>query len=303
MTNLHRRPSSFLFNSGLFNSGLLASGLCFGVTLSLVQPSLANQPAAPPPPETCTDAKDCLNKGARANQAKDFVRAARFLPTACEIEPKACNIVGEIFRQGQVGVPKDANKAAEFHGKACDKGLILSCAIEAQLRYHGQDGATVNKPRARSGFEKSCGPDFFDSCANAGVMYATGDGGPQDLVKARGLYQKACDGGESTACVNLAAMLLNGEGGDADKPKAKAMFADFCGKKNALSCFNLGLIYAKGLEGAQDLPQALGFLDQGCTLGNQQACTTAQQIRDDQAKIAAEAAAAAAKKGAKGKKK
>lgn len=278
-------------------------GLGLALALCASGPAAANQPAAPPPPETCGDSKDCLNKGARAHQAKDYVRAARFLPSACEIEPKACNILGEILRQGQGGVPKDGNKAADFHGKACDKGLILSCAIEAQLRYHGQDGATVNKPRARIAFEKSCGPDFFDSCANVGVMFATGDGGPQDLAKARLYYQKACDGGETTACVNLAAMLLNGEGGDADKPKAKAMFTDFCGKKNALSCFNLGLIYAKGLEGAQDLPQALTFLDQACTLGNQQACTTAQQIRDDQAKIAAEAAAAAAKKGGKGKKK
>ncbi len=292
MTNLLRRNPLFF-----------CSALGLGLALSWVGIAAANQPATPPPPETCTDAKDCLNKGARAHQGKDFVRAARFLPTACEIEPKACNIVAEIFRQGQGGVPKDGNKAAEFHGKACDKGLILSCAIEAQLRYHGQDGATVNKPRARIGFEKSCGPDFFDSCANVGVMYATGDGGPQDLAKARLYYQKACDGGESTACVNVAAMLLNGEGGDADRPKAKAMFTDFCGKKNALSCFNLGLIYAKGLEGAQDLTQALGFLDQSCTLGNQQGCTTAQQIRDDQAKIAAEAAAAAAKKAGKGKRK
>ncbi|MBL9008669.1 MAG: sel1 repeat family protein [Myxococcales bacterium] len=292
MTNLLRRTPLFF-----------CAALGLGLALSWAGSAAANQPATPPPPETCTDAKDCLNKGARAHQGKDFVRAARFLPTACEIEPKACNIVAEIFRQGQGGVPKDGNKAAEFHGKACDKGLIVSCAIEAQLRYHGQDGATVNKPRARIGFERSCGPDFFDSCANVGVMHATGDGGPQDLAKARLYYQKACDGGESTACVNLAAMLLNGEGGDADKPKAKAMFTDFCGKKNALSCFNLGLIYAKGLEGAQDLTQALSFLDQSCTLGNQQGCTTAQQIRDDQAKIAAEAAAAAAKKAGKGKRK
>lgn len=259
--------------------------------------------AAPAPPETCGDAKDCLNKGARAHQGKDFVRAARFLPKACEIEPKACNIVGEIFRQGQGGVPKDGNQAADFHGKACDKGLLLSCAIEAQLRFHGQEGATVNKPRARSAFEKSCGPDFFDSCANAGVMFATGDGGPADLAKARTYYGKACDGGEATACVNLAAMLLNGEGGEPDRAKAKAMFTDHCGKKAALACFNLGLIYAKGLDGAQDLPQALGFLDQACTLGNQQGCTTATQIREDQAKQQAEAAAAAAKKAGKGKKK
>ena len=292
MTNLLRRPSLFLW-----------SGLSVTLALSFAGFAQANQPAAPPPPETCTDAKDCLNKGARAHQAKDFVRAARFLPSACEIEPKACNILGEILRQGQGGVPKDGNKAADFHGKACDKGLILSCAIEAQLRYHGQDGATVNKPRARIAFEKSCGPDFFDSCANVGVMYATADGGPQDLAKARQFYQKACDGGEGTACVNLAAVLLNGEGGEPDKPKAKAIFTEFCAKKNALSCFNLGLIYAKGLEGAQDLPQALTCLDQACVLGNQQGCTTAQQIRDDQAKIAAEAAAAAAKKGGKGKKK
>lgn len=296
---------STLRRSPSFPHRFAVAAICSVLGLGGALPTAFAQAAAPAaaPPETCGDAKDCLNKGARAHQGKDFVRAARFLPKACEIEPKACNIVGEIFRLGQGGVPKDGNQAAEFHGKACDKGLILSCAIEAQLRFHGQEGATVNKPRARGAFEKSCGPDFFDSCANAGVMFATGDGGPQDLVKARSYYGKACDGGEAVACVNLAAMLLNGEGGDPDKAKAKAMFTDFCGKKSALACFNLGLIYAKGIEGAQDLPQALTFLDQACTLGNQPGCATATQIREDLAKQQAEAAAAAAKKAGKGKKK
>lgn len=280
------------------------AGLSALAALLAAHPSWAEQaPAAAPPPETCSDAKDCLNKGARAHQQKDFARAARFLPTACEIEVKACNIAGEIFRNGDGGVPKDGQKSADLHGKACDKGMIVSCAIEAQLRYQGSDGAKVDKARARLAYERSCGPDFYDSCANAGVMCATGDGGPADLAKARGLYQKACDGGEAAACVNLASMLLNGEGGDADKAKAQTMFAQQCEKKQALGCYNLGLVFAKGLNGPQDLGQAITHLQKACDLGNPGGCQTAQQIRDDMAKqIKAQTEAASGKGKAKGKK-
>jgi hypothetical protein len=251
-------------------------------------------------PNSCNDPKDCLNKGARANQNKDFASAAKFLAPACEIEPKACNIVGELYRRGE-GVGKDAAKAAEFHGKACDKGLILSCAVEAQLRYQGAEGLQPDKARARIAFEKSCSPEFLDSCVNAAVMYNAGDGGPADKEKARALHQKGCDGGEQNGCVNAAAMYLNGDGGPADKPRAKALFEQACEKKNMLGCFNAGLVYAKGLDGAQDLGKAIALLQQACDGGNQKGCEVVQQIRDDQAKQQAAQAKPAGKPAGKKK--
>ena len=169
-----------------------------------------DEPAAAAAPDGCKDPKDCLNKGALAMQAKDFAKAAKFLPTACEVEPKACNIAGELFRKGD-GVPADGAKAADFHKKACTAGINISCAIEAQLRYTGEGGAVVDKPRARTLFEKTCGPEMLDHCALAGVMYANGDGGPEDKAKARTLYDTACGAGEMTGCVNGGALYLNGD--------------------------------------------------------------------------------------------
>jgi TPR repeat protein len=122
-------------------SALLAlMGLWVGCAGPAVETTRSKGEAAAPKaadPNTCTDAKDCLNKGATAHRNKDHARAVKFLPMACDIEPKACNIAGELLRKGD-GVPKDGPKAADLHGKACDKGLVISCAIEAQLRYHGQ---------------------------------------------------------------------------------------------------------------------------------------------------------------------
>lgn len=234
-------------------------------------------------PNSCSEAKDCLNKGALAHKNKDYAKAAQFLPMACEIEPKACNIVGELYRKGE-GVAPDLAKAANFHQKACDKDLIVSCAIEAQLRYQGTEGVPVDKARARVAFEKSCSPEFLDSCVNAGVMFAGGEGGDADKEKARTLHQKACDGGEQNGCVNVAAMYLNGEGGPADKPRAHKLFEDACEKKNLLGCFNAGLVYAKGLDGPQDLTKAVALLQQACDGGSQKGCEVAKQIREDQAK-------------------
>lgn len=238
--------------------------------------------------DSCKDPKDCLNKGALAMQAKDFAKAAKYLPTGCEIEPKACNIAGELYRKGD-GVPADGAKAADFHKKACNAGLSISCAIEAQLRYTGEGGAVIDKPRARQLFEKTCGPEMLDHCALAGVMYATGDGGPEDKAKARTLYDTACGAGEMTGCVNGGALYLNGEGGPADKVKARMYFEKACDQKNADGCFNLGLVYAKGIEVPVDYDKAIAILKKGCDAGSKKGCEVAQQIQDDLAKQKEEA--------------
>lgn len=268
---------------------------CAGTQPETKKPAENPAEAKSSDPNNCISPKDCLNKGALANQKQDFVKAAKFLEPACEIEAKACNITGELYRQGN-GVAKDTTKAALLHQKACEKGLIISCAVEAQLRYAGIDGVAVDKARARIAFEKSCSPEFLDSCTNAGVMYASGEGGDADKDKARILYQKACDGGDQTGCVNAATMYLNGEGGPADKPRAHAMLDAACEKKNAQGCFNAALVYAKGLDGAVDLEKGVELFQKACDGKNQKGCELAQQIRDDLAKQAAAAA-----KGTKGK--
>ena len=247
-------------------SGCLALSTAFWV-LGCASTVPAAKPEAAPAADTCKDPKDCLNKGAIAVQAKDFAKAAKFLPSGCEIEPKACNIVGELYRKGD-GIPADGAKAADFHKKACNAGISISCAIEAQLRYTGEGGAVIDKPRARALFEKTCGPEMLDHCALAGLMYASGDGGPADKVKARTYLEKACD------------------------------------QKNADGCFNLGLVYAKGIEVPVDYEKAVTLLKKGCDAGSKQGCEVAQQIQDDltkQKEAAAKAAAPPAKKG-KGKK-
>lgn len=279
---------------------LAFSGLC-----ALWTGAHAQAPAAGPPPERCDNPKDCLNKGARALMAKDFVRAARFMPSACDIEPKACYNAAGFYKDGQ-GVPKNGAKAAEFYQRACAGKIIEACAIEAQMRMNGEDGCPVDKARARAAFELSCGPDFLFSCANAGLLFATGQGGEADKAKARTYYDKACAAGkgEIVGCVNLGALYLNGEGGDVDKAKAQELFTLACSAKNAEGCFNLGLIFAKGMDGGSpDLDKALGFLKQACELGNKQGCDVSKQIEEDKAKQKEAADAAAAKAAKKGGKK
>ena len=279
--------------------GCLAVSAAFWV-MGCSSPVTAAKPDAPPAADTCKDPKDCLNKGALAIQAKDFAKAAKFLPSGCEVEPKACNIVGELYRKGD-GVPADGAKAADFHKKACNAGISISCAIEAQLRYTGEGGAVVDKPRARALFEKTCGPEMLDHCALAGLMYSSGDGGPADKVKARTLYDTACSAGEMTGCVNGGAMYLNGEGGAADKVKARTYFEKACDQKNADGCFNLGLVYAKGIEVPVDYDKAIALLKKGCDAGSKQGCEVAQQIQDDLAKQKEAAAKPAAPVKGKGK--
>jgi hypothetical protein len=270
-----RRP---LFSSlsmlGLLGASLLA---CAGPAQN-TQPDDANKAAKPGEP--CSDNKDCYNKAAQALQAKDNAKALPFLPRACDHEPKACMIAGQMLQKGD-GVPADVPKAADFFGKACNGGIIVGCAIEADLRYKGEGGTPVDKARARTLYEKTCGPEMLENCGNAGIMFATGDGGPEDKTKARGFYDMACGGNDAQSCVAGGVMYLNGDGGAKDEAKAKTYFEKACEGKSADGCFNLAVIHGKGIGVTVDINKYKELMQKACAMGSAKGCDAEKQLAAD----------------------
>lgn len=288
------------FQNGYVLRGTLGMALGAALLLGCAGTAATTEPTSTdgkaPAGDSCKDPKDCLNQGARALIAKDYAKAVKFLPTACEVEPKACFNAAEIYRKGDGGVPVDMPKAADFYKKSCDGKLTVACAIESQMRYSGEGGVTVDKARARTLFEMTCGPEYLDHCTNAGIMYSAGDGGPADKTKARALFDQACASNELTACVNGGAMYLNGEGGPADKAKARGQFEKACDANNANGCINLGLVYGKGIDVPIDLEKSISLLEKACKAGAPKGCEIATQIKTDLEKQKAEQAAKKGKK-------
>lgn len=229
------------------------------------------------PAEICSDNKDCYNKAAAALAAKDNAKALPFLPKACEHEPKACMIAGQMLQKGE-GVPADVPRAADFFAKACAGGIAIGCAIEADIRYKGEGGTPVDKARARALYEKTCGPEMLENCGNAGIMNATGDGGPEDKAKARGFYDMACGGNDAQSCVAGGVMYLNGEGGAKDEAKAKTYFEKACEAKSADGCFNLAVVFGKGHGVAVDLNKYKELMQKACSMGSTKGCDADKQL-------------------------
>ena len=86
-------------------------------TAATVPDDAAKAAAAAKDADTCSAPKDCYNKAALALQAKDNVKAMKFLPGACDHDSKACVIAAEILAQGK-GLPADVPKAADFYKRA-----------------------------------------------------------------------------------------------------------------------------------------------------------------------------------------
>lgn len=259
-------------------------GACGGPTANTVPDDKAA--ATKDTAEGCTSPKDCYNKAATALQAKEPVKAMKFLPGACDHDSKACVIAAELLAKGK-DLPTDIPKAVEFYKKGCDAGLLVACANEATIRYSGEGGVTVDKARARSLFEKTCGPEMLDNCHNAATMMYGGEGGSEDKVKARSLFDMACGGAFLASCVSGGSMHLGGQGGAEDKDKAKNHFEKACDGKNADGCFNLGVFYGSG--STKDLQKAQEFFQRSCDLGNKKACETLDQLKADLEKAKAAA--------------
>ncbi|WP_257935532.1 Sel1 domain-containing protein [Campylobacter lari] len=111
--------------------------------------------------------EDLVEKGIKAYENGDYVKAEKYLRKACDLNSgNGCTNLGFMYANGQ-GVKKDNLKAVEFHQKACDLN----------------NGS---------------------SCNNLGIMYVNGSGVRKDLSKALEYFGKACDLKSDEGCENYA---------------------------------------------------------------------------------------------------
>lgn len=81
--------------------------------------------------------------------------------------------------------------------------------------------------------------------------------------------QKACDGGAPKAFATLAVRYIQGDGVSKDFAKSKQLALKACSSKVARGCGIAGMI---GYAENTDAPRAMALLQQGCTLGDGEAC-------------------------------
>ena len=106
---------------------------------------------------------DCLMKGKKALEGKDYNEALNFFKKACEMGvAKGCTNLGLMYKEG-LGVSKDYRRAVELYSRACEMG-------------------------------------YARGCNNLGLMYKKGLGVSKDYRRAVELYSRACEMGCAGGC-------------------------------------------------------------------------------------------------------
>lgn len=114
-----------------------------------------------------------------------------------EKQAGACSYLAWLHQQGQ-GVPKDAARAMEYAGRACEAGDKRACVERAWAAAEGE-GVPKDEAGAEAALEPLCDEGFLPACTRLALLHARRPE-PARRERARELLGRACQGGEADAC-------------------------------------------------------------------------------------------------------
>jgi hypothetical protein len=140
--------------------------------------------------------------GLAAARNGDYATALKeWLPLAEEGNPSAQFNVGQLYRLGRGGVPKDYTKASQWYEQAA-RQWHSGARHNLAVLYEKGLGVPINYARARELYELAAGQDYGYAQFNLAVMYSIGQGTKRDLVKAFTWFDIAADRGIDGAAEN-----------------------------------------------------------------------------------------------------
>jgi TPR repeat protein len=209
----------------------------------------------------------------------DLAQAAESFEMACnDGHIEACLQLGLLVQDGR-GIPQDYARAMALYQRVCDAGFGVGC-LNLSFMYRLGNGVAANEAKASQysqqaldRFREQCEAEKPKYCANLGYMLEHGFGVTlADPVEAGKVYERGCAAGEVDSCVNAAQLAL--DRGQSEVGKELARLEKACQEGSGLACGALGQLYWTRRFGiARDPQKALALANQGCDLGDAQACT------------------------------
>jgi TPR repeat protein len=213
--------------------------------LHLPPPAAPPRPVAPPRPREDAAAPIASTGGpvpaGPANEAAMVQQAlstsagdntAAFARKQCQDKPADCFGLASAYSNGSFGLPKDPNIGVALFQRACEGGELNGCVMVLNITWSGQNGATIDKPRAKTAARSACGRGSASACHTyARVM----DTGPDEKQYAEDQLLKQCDGGAPDGCHYLVS-------GDFKSARGKHLIEQLeaqCQQKKGSSCFYL----------------------------------------------------------------
>ena len=187
---------------------------------------------------------------------RDHIKAAEWLlKSAKQGHPQAQLILGHerYFRQ-------DYADAVKWYRLAAEQGVAAVQSKLGDMYWQGEEGLPQDYAEAAHWYlraaQQGSGLSSPWSQYNLGLMYAEGKGVPQDDAKAVKWWRKAAEQGGGYAQFSLGFMYGDGRGLSQDYAEAMKWFRKAVEKGVAAARLGLGIMYDKGLGVPQDYVQA-----------------------------------------------
>ena len=189
----------------------------------------------------------------------------------------AYKVLGDIAYFGQ-GVPRDAKAAFADYQRAAKRHLPSAQAALGDMLEHGDDGISVDLPRALAWYREALKYDDPDAAYALATAYEKGKGMPVDREVAFGLYRKAALKGSAEARVAIGDYYRTGTFVPRDETTARRWFELASRDGNADGMFNYAALLANGRGGERDLPRALAWLKVAAARGQEDAATAISAV-------------------------
>ncbi|WP_295808166.1 tetratricopeptide repeat protein [uncultured Nitratireductor sp.] len=189
------------------------------------------------------------------------------LPRAKSGDAAAQTLVAEIYARG-LGMPRSAEKAAEWYSKAAQQGVP-----EAQFQYALMllDGNFVEQDTDRAFALMQVAADKSNRLAqfNLAQMILDRQSSFDSQKRAVGYYEKAANAGLADAQYAMAQVYANGFGGRQADDKVARNWLERSARKNFDTAqLDLGTWLVEGRGGARDTQAGFGWLKRAAEGGN-----------------------------------
>ncbi|AQW83938.1 Sel1 domain repeat-containing protein [Campylobacter pinnipediorum subsp. pinnipediorum] len=127
-------------------------------------------------------------------------------------------------------------------------------------------------------FKESCEKGNMYNCYNLGKFYSDGRGVIQSDINALKYFQISCDGRLPYGCFMLGEIFYNQK----DFEKAVNNYSLSCDYGDDKGCLKLAEAYYAGEGVAKDLSKARDLSQKACQMGNDKACMTYENLKQQQ---------------------
>ncbi len=235
----------------------------------------------------CTALYEYYSKGWEPAK-QDMTQAVSAVEQACAAGlSRPCYTAGTYYLNGQ-HVPEDEEKGFKLIKKACDTNGKEkerakdeeACRIVDVLSAVGW-GTTRDKENGEKTLRRLCDKDEFFACAVLGGMLAIKDSDSVEVLEKQG---KACNDGKEngigSSCYFLAEAYSNGTGVGYDLAKVALRAEQGCRLGNPDACSLLGTLYLHGNDATASELINQSFQKQACELGSMRGCAALAELHE-----------------------